>query len=82
MPSPGDAHWEALGRDIGYLKSMKVKGILHVEPESRNVIALADTDFGNFIETKRSVGCCLLAIRGCLVDWSMSQHLTLSDSTM
>ena len=81
MSSPGATHWAALGRVIGYLKSMEMKGILYIEPESFKVIALADTDFGNCIETRRSVGCCLLTIGGCLVDWSMSKHLTLSDST-
>ncbi len=81
MSSPGKTHWAALGRVIGYVKGMKMKGILYVEPESFKVIALADTDFGNCTETRRSVGCCLLTIGCCLVDWSMSKHLTLSDST-
>ena len=74
-------HWAALGRVIGHVKSMEIKGILYVEPESHKVIVLADTDFGNCIETRRSFGCCLLKIAGFLVDWSISKRLTLSDST-
>ena len=63
------------------MEGMEVKGILYVEPESRKVVALADADFGNCAETRRSVGCCLLTIGRFLVDWFMSKHLTLSDST-
>ena len=70
-----------MGRAIGCLKSMKVKIILHVEPESCKVIGLADLDFGNFIETRRSVGCFLLTIGNCLVDWSISKHLILRCSS-
>ena len=34
---------------------MDVKGILYIEPESYRVCGLADTDFGNCKETRRSV---------------------------
>ena len=49
MESSGIMHCAALRRVIGCLKSIKVKGILHVEPKSCNVIGLVDTDFGNCI---------------------------------
>ena len=81
MSNQGTTHWAAIGRVIGYIKCINVKGILYVEPESYKVITFADNDFGNFTETRQSVGCCLLTIRGCLVDWSMVKHITLSDST-
>ena len=54
---------------------MEVKGIIYSEPESHKVIALADKDFSNCTETRRSLGCCLLTIGGFLVDWFMSKHL-------
>ena len=81
MANPGKLHWDALGRLIGYMKGMDVKGILYVEPETYRVCGLADTDFGNCQETRRSVGCTLVTIGGCLVDWHMAKHVTLSDST-
>ena len=52
-----------------------------MEPESCKAVGLADTDFGNCVDTRRSVGCCLLIILGFLVYRSMSNYLTLSDST-
>jgi len=81
MSNPGPEHWTALGRVMGYVKGTNMNGITYIEPNSFKVLALADTDFGNCVETRRSVGCCLITIGGCLVDWTMSKHLTLSDST-
>ena len=57
MSSLGITNWVALGRVISCLKSVKVKRVLCVEPESCKVIGLADADFSNCVETRRSVGC-------------------------
>ena len=81
MSNPGEKHWSALGRLIGYLKGMELKGILYIEPESYHVVSLADTDYGNCPETRRSVGCSIITIGGCIVDWWMAKHLTMSDSS-
>ena len=81
MSSPEAAHWAALGRAIVHLEIMEVKGVLCVELESHKGIALANVDFGYYNETRRSLGCFLLPIGGCPIDWSMSKRLTLSDRT-
>ena len=77
----GKTRWSMMGRAVYCLKSMKVKVISCVEPESFKVIGLADVKFGNFIETRRSVGYCLLTIGCFLVDWFVAKYLRLSDST-
>ena len=82
VSSLGAMHWAALGRVIGCMKIIEAKVILYAEPESHEIVALADADFGNCAETRRSAGCRLLTIDSCLVDWSMSKHLMLSDSTI
>ena len=81
MMNPGLDHWKAMGRAVGYLSQMKLKGIMYVEPESFRVVALADTDFGNCKETRRSVGCTLVTVGGCIADYSTAKHKTVSDST-
>ena len=81
MQNPGPDHWKALGRFVGYLSQLKLKGLMYVEPETFKVIALADTDFGNCKETRRSVGCNIITIGGCIVDYSTAKHKTVSDST-
>ena len=50
-------------------------------PESFQVIVLADTDFVNCRETRRSVGCSIITVSGCVVDWWMAKHHTVSDSS-
>ena len=81
MSNPGSIHWKALERLIGFLKGMELKGITYLEPESFQVIALADTDFANCRETRRSVGCSIITVGGCVVDWWMAKHHTVSDSS-
>ena len=81
MSNPNKTYWVALVRLICYLKGMKVKGILYLEPESYQMACLADTDYKNCPETRRSVGCSLLTMGCMLVGWHMSKHLTMSDSS-
>ena len=45
------------------------------------IIPVSDTDFTNCLETRRSVGCHFITVGGCLVDYSMTKHNTVSDST-
>ena len=81
MSNPGPEHWRALERLIGFLKEMKLKGIMYLEPETFQVLALADTDFANCKETRRSVGCSVISVGGCIVDWWVAKHHTVSDSS-
>ena len=74
MQNPGPDHWKALGRFVGYLSQLKLKGIMYVEPEMFKVVALADTDLGNCKEIRRSVGCNIVTIGGCIVDYSTVKH--------
>ena len=54
---------------------------MYVEPESFRVSSLCDTDYGNCTETRRSVGCTIVTMGGCIVDWLMAKHMTVSDSS-
>ena len=81
MSNPGVQHWNAMKRLVGYVKQMDLKGIKYVEPECLQVWALADTDYGNCRETRRSVGCIILTVGACIVDWWMAKHNTVSDSS-
>ena len=81
MSNPGPSHWKAMDRLVGYLKHMELKGVYYLEPHNFKTISLADTDYGNCKETRRSVGCSLITVGGCLVDWWMAKHHTVSDSS-
>ncbi|MGB2452939.1 MAG: reverse transcriptase domain-containing protein, partial [Candidatus Poseidoniaceae archaeon] len=81
MSNPSQEHWKAMDRLVGYIKGMNLKGIYYLEPSFFNTVSLADTDYGNCRETRRSVGCSLITIGGCLVDWWMAKHHSVSDSS-
>jgi len=81
MSNPGPLHWKALERVVGFMKGMKLKGMFYLEPDSLQVAALADTDFANCKETRRSVGCSVITVGGCIVDYWMAKHHTVSDSS-
>ena len=81
MSNPGNQHWSAMKRLVGHVKSMELKGIKYLEPENLQVVALADTDYGNCRETRGSVGCSLITVGCCIVDWWMAKHHTVSDSS-
>jgi hypothetical protein len=81
MSNPGKEHWKAIGRLIGYLKHAKFNGIRYVEPESLELIYMCDTDLGNDLETRRSVGSTIGTLGGCVVDFWSNLHDTVSISS-
>ena len=81
MSKPNETHWKALGRAIGYLKGVELKGLMYVQPESFRMSSLADTDYGNCPETRRSVGCSIFTMGCCIIGWHMAKHVTMSDSS-
>ena len=81
MSNPGLQHWNSMKRLVGFIKQMELKGIRFLEPEWFQTISLADTDYGNCKETRRSIGCSFITIGGCLVDWWMAKHQTVSVSS-
>ena len=44
--NPGDAHWEAMKRVIGFVKALKLKGIKMTKPIELRVVSLTDSDHG------------------------------------
>ena len=81
MSCPNESHWNAIKRLIGYLKYSDFNGIRFVEPEELDLIYGADTDYGNDLETRRSVGCSIGTIGGCLVDYWSNLHDNVSVSS-
>ena len=81
MSNPGTSHWNSMKRLIGFIKHMELKGIRHVQLECFKTVLLADIDYANCKETRHSVGCSFITIGGCLVDWWMVKHQTVSVSS-
>ena len=45
MANPGIEHWTALGRLVGYMKGMEIKGIRLSKPADLRTVSLVDSDF-------------------------------------
>lgn len=81
LSNPGEEHWEALGRLVGYLKQMKLPGMIYKKPDELRVISCEDTDFDNCTETGRSVGSDVQTIGGTLVGWEVGRQDGVGTST-
>jgi hypothetical protein len=81
LSCPGQEHWDALARLVGYLKQMKLPGMIYKSPESLRVISCEDTDFANCTETRRSVGSDVQTIGCTLVGWEVGQQDGVGTST-
>ena len=70
MSNPGEQHCKALGRLIGYMKGMKLKGMILRKPIDLRNISLVDADFAKDPVTRKSVGGELHTLGGCLTSFS------------
>ena len=81
MSNPGDPHWKALGRAIGYMKGMTLNGIIMRKPETLRCVSLCDADFAKDPITRRSVGGEIHTLGGCLTAFSSRGEKSISNST-
>ena len=66
MDNPGEEHWKAMARLVGYVQSEEPILILR-KPQDLNVIALVDSNFATNKETRRSVAGYLVTVGGCFI---------------
>jgi len=81
MSNPGDPHWKALGRLIGYMKGMKLKGLRMKKPHSLRNGSLCDSDFAKDPITRKSVGGEIHTLGGCITAFSSRGEKSISNST-
>ena len=82
MSRPGEVHWEAMERCVGYLKGLEVKGVtLLYKPKELRHVSTCDADFAKCSETRKSVGGEIHTLGGCLQHDSSKGQTTVSLST-
>jgi len=81
MSNPGDSHWKALGRLIGYMKGIKLKGLRMKKPHSLRNGSLCDSDFAKDPITRKSVGGEIHTLVGCITAFSSRGEKSISKST-
>ena len=70
MSNPGEQYWIALGRLIGYMKRMKLKGMVLRKPTELRTASLMDSDFAKDPVTRKSIGSELHILGGYLTTFS------------
>ena len=83
LSNPGEEHWKALERLVGYIKARYYDGLTYRSPkELRPISFLVDSDYAKNIDDRKSVLSGLYTIGGTLVDWeSKTQHVVTLSST-
>jgi hypothetical protein len=81
--NPNDAHWEELGRFVGYLKRhRKLVKLTFQKPRDLRVLSNVDSNYATDKETRRSVSGAIHTIEGTIVNWILkTQQLVTLSST-
>jgi hypothetical protein len=76
MQNPGEQHWKAMERMIGYLKGKKNHELIIRKPQSLRIISYGDSSYGDCKDTRRSSSGDFHTLGGALVSWR-SQRLRM-----
>ena len=55
LSSPGEEHWKALERCVGYMSNHKDKGLIFRRPRELTSISLCDSDYANDKLDRKSI---------------------------
>jgi Reverse transcriptase (RNA-dependent DNA polymerase)/Zinc knuckle len=82
LSNPGEQHWKALERLIGYVKAKKFDGLVYRKPKELRAISFVDSDYAKNTDNRKSISSGLHTIGGTLVNWeSKTQHVVTLSST-
>jgi hypothetical protein len=81
MSNPGDEHWKALGRTVGYLKAHGRYQFELRAPEELRGIHIRDANYATCEETRRSISGGVDTLGGTIVGWSSKKQPVVSLSS-
>jgi hypothetical protein len=83
LSSPGEAHWKALERCVGYLCSQEPKkqGMIYRRPKELRVVCYADADYAKCPSTRRSISGGLCTVGGTVTAWFSRKQPTVALSS-
>jgi hypothetical protein len=81
MHNPGEEHWKALDRLVGYLKAKAHHELILRRPRNLSIISFGDSSFGDCPDTRRSTGGGIHTIGGCLLNWNSQRQRTVTTSS-
>ena len=74
MDDPGETHWMAMKRVVGYMKGQPRKGLQMTKPVELRMVALADADYAKDPVERKSVGGDIHTLGGCITSFFPSSH--------
>jgi hypothetical protein len=82
MDNPGEDHWRAMKRLVGYINKFETVELRLMKPKDLKVYAYVDSNYATNKETRKSVTGFVLTIGGCLVSYSSKSQpsVTLSST--
>ncbi len=81
LSNPGQQHWDAVGRNIGFLSGNKDRVLKMRTPTSMRVVGCMDRDWAANRETRKSTTGFLVTIGDCLVSWQSKAQLSVTLSS-
>ena len=81
MTNPGEEHWKALEKCVGYVVLRKYKGLVLRTPRELTSISDCDSDFAKDEEDRKSISGSINTVGGMITNWSSKKQATVSLSS-
>ena len=81
LASPGQEHWKALERCVGYMANKEFKVLKFRKPRNLISISYTDSDYATKSQDKKSISGRINTIGGMITSWSSKKQNTVSLSS-
>ena len=81
MHNPGEQHWEAMKRIIGYIKGKKRHELTIIRPKNLRVTSFVDASYADCKETRRSSTGDINTLGGSIISWRAQKTKTVCMSS-
>ena len=81
MSNPGEQHWKALDRIIGYVSNKKNNQIIYNSPKEMVSISYSDSNYASDTDDRKSISGIVNTIGGMLTSWTSKKQPSVTLST-
>jgi hypothetical protein len=81
MQNPGEEHWEAMARFVGYIKSKPDHKMIMKKPTELRTISYCDSSYGDCKDTRRSTMGEVHTIGGAITSWKSQRQRSVTQSS-
>ena len=81
MQNPGEEHWKAMDRFVGYIKTKKEHKLIMKKPTELRTISYCDSSYGDCKDTRRSTMGEVHTIGGSITSWRSQRQKIVTQSS-